>query len=177
MAQKKNTDSDGTVAAEDQLAALDAPAVDPHDQLERDVESQKKLRDEQLAAGAGAEAGLHQEAVDKGDISAARNAASGLGGVVIDNYTRRNANEAMHGHFCTVDLNHEGVKDGYKAAGLVDDDGNYTHRGDYGVFAASGESDPETGYPVTAVVRLRDETGAGVTVPYEALRHAASRGI
>lgn len=146
-------------------------------QTEGLTDDQKKAQAEQLAAGKKAKSGgAHQKAIDDGDISAARNAASNLASVVIDNYTRRNVNEAMHGHFCLIDLSAAGVKEGYKAAGLVDDDGEYTHRGDYGVFLGAGEVD-DKGYPVTGTVRLRDETSVAVTVPYEALRNTPSRGI
>ena len=93
----------------------------------------------------------------------------------MDQFSARDGNDVFEGHFCSVDLSADGVKDAYESAGLVDDDGEYT-AGDYGVYIEPGSLDPDSGIPETAVVRLRDATNARVTVPYDALRPAEARG-
>jgi hypothetical protein len=47
---------------------------------------------------------------------------------------------------------------------------------DYGVYLEPASRDPETGYPVTARVRLRDDTHQVVVVPYAALRPSLAGG-
>jgi hypothetical protein len=84
----------------------------------------------------------------------------------MDNMSRRSDADALTGHFVTIDLGAKGVKDGYKNAGIED------HKGNFGVFVSAGELEPDTGIPVTALVRLRDETHSTVAVPYEALSPA-----
>jgi len=95
--------------------------------------------------------------------------ASTQGGLM-DNLSRRSVHDALEGHFVNIDLNFDGVEDAYKAAGLEG------HEGGYGIYVQPGDCDPETGIPVTAQVRLRDETNARVAVPYDALRPADARG-
>lgn len=79
----------------------------------------------------------------------------------VDGQSRRHVGEALTGHFVTVDRTVEGVPVESLPEG----------RDGYGVYEATVETDGE-GYPETVTVRLRDETNALITVPYEALRPA-----
>lgn len=77
----------------------------------------------------------------------------------VDQLVREDASQVMEGHFCTVDRNHKGVNSDVLPEG---EDG-------FGVYLEPATLD-KNGYPVTAVVRLRDATNARIVVPYEALR-------
>lgn len=87
----------------------------------------------------------------------------GVQGGFIDQMTRRDSSDVPEGHFCTVDRTAKGVDTDLLPEG---EDG-------YGVYLSPGETDKD-GYPVTALVRLRDNTNATITVPYAALRPASA---
>lgn len=87
----------------------------------------------------------------------------------VDGQTRRSGVEVLQGHFCSIDRTAKGVSDELARVGaLADRDG-------YGVYLEPAEVDKD-GYPKTALVRLRDDTHAIVTVPYDALRPAQAGG-
>ncbi len=166
------TKSESPVAARE---SLDAEKAEPVDKREEQAKAQEKQQAEELGrslSGAGAKAMADLQPGQNGTPAEARAKVKGavaIGGH-IDNVSRRSSEDALEGHFVSIDLSDKGVKEGYKNAGLED------HRGDYGVFQAVGGVDPETGIPETVLVRLRDATNAVVTVPYEACRPAEARG-
>ncbi|UTI65611.1 hypothetical protein NBH00_05220 [Paraconexibacter antarcticus] len=70
----------------------------------------------------------------------------------------------IEGHFVTIDSSYDGVSDAYaNVKGLED------HKGFYGVWYSTTREGQ-------AVVRLRDDTAAYVTVPIEALSRAVAGG-
>jgi hypothetical protein len=88
-------------------------------------------------------------------------------GGFIDQMSARDDNDAFEGHHVILDLGNKGVKDAYKHVGLEG------HRGQLGVYVKPIVLDQVTGIPVTALVRLRDDSHALVEVPYEALSPTA----
>jgi hypothetical protein len=109
-----------------------------------------------------------QDRVKAKDMVAVRegvHVTDGLAAGVIDNMTRADDSDVLEGHFCKIDLNHEGV----------DDDLRESHA-DYGVYLGAGSVDPDNGRPILARVRLRDNGGATVVVPYESLRPSRAGG-
>lgn len=83
----------------------------------------------------------------------------------VDNLTRRSDADALEGHFVKIDL-----KNADAAKAIEDVVGGPADDHDYGVYLEPASVDPDSGYPVTAKVRLRDETNGLVVVPYAALR-------
>lgn len=123
-------------------------------------DNQLKAQQEQLKAG--------QKGVAKDGPTVAHNRTTGadsqgVQGGFIDQMTRRDLSDVMEGHFCTVDRTHKDVNTDLLPPG---EDG-------YGVYESPATTDKD-GYPVTANVRLR--SNQLITVPYEALRPAESRG-
>lgn len=96
-------------------------------------------------------------------------------GGFMDQASRRSGADALEGHFVHIDLNDKDVKKAYEDA-FPEDRFPNGHRGDYGVYLEPVLRDPETGVPVTAVVRLRDDTNARLVLPYAALRPAEAGG-
>lgn len=99
----------------------------------------------------------------------------GAQGGVVDNMSRRSDADALEGHFVSIDLNNAEAREAVKQ--VLDPTGDLGvepgfGRGDYGVYIEAAASDPDTGYPITAIVRLRDSSNARVTVPFEALSPA-----
>jgi hypothetical protein len=174
MAESK-TKSNAPVAAREQLDEMEHPGGDPAD-LEQRAKDQEKAQSDALnstltSPGAKDTEKLQADASDA--PAAARAGTSRLTptrGGLIDSASRRSGSDALEGHFVRIDLNDKGVKDAYKSVGLDD------HAGDYGVYLEPATLNSDTGIPETAIVRLRDDTNARVTVPYEALRPAASGG-
>lgn len=155
----KTTKSDAPVAAREQKDADEAATATttPSDDT---ISEQEKAQAEQLKAG--------QNGVAKDGATVAQNRSTGsndagVQGGFIDQMTRRDMSDALEGHFCTVDRTHKDVDENLLPAG---EDG-------YGVYESPAVTD-ENGYPVTANVRLRDNSL--ITVPYEALRPSESRG-
>lgn len=155
------TKSDAPVAAR---AALDQGDTSPG--LDEKAKEQEKLQAKQLREGKGA-------GHDQPDLIPDARAPVGVGGRgvqggVVDNMTRRSAADVMQGHMCTIDRTHDGISD--QARGLLPE-----HTDGYGVYLEPASTD-ENGYPVDAVVILRDSSaGARVTVPYDSL-HPAPAG-
>lgn len=142
--------------------------------LEEQAKAQEKQQAEELKAGAQAKADPAQES----DVPAAKRTGredEKTQNGFMDQMSARSGGDVYEGHFCTVDLNAKGVKEAYKAAGLVNDEDDFVG-GDYGVYIEPGTLDKDSGIPVTAVVRLRDATNARVAVPYDALSPAEARG-
>lgn len=165
----KATKSDAPVAAREQLDAQEADA-NATDNLEEQAKEQEKLQAEQLKAGQGV-------GEDKTDLTPAQQRGNERVGTVagfVDQMSRRSGSDALEGHFVTIDQNFDGVKEAYVQAGLADEDGNPI-AGDYGVYIEPADLD-ETGFPVSGVVRLRDDTNARVVVPYDAMNPAAAGG-
>lgn len=155
----KSTKSDAPVAAREtrDVAEADVATGVPSDDT---ISAQEKAQAEQLKAG--------QNGVAKDGPTVAHNRGTGSNdqGVqngFVDQLTRRSLDDALEGHFCTVDRTHKGVDENQLPAGQ---DG-------YGVYESPATTD-EHGYPVTANVRLR--SNVLITVPYEALRTVEPRG-
>lgn len=166
------TQSDAPVQAREQLQQVEEPGGNLTETLEQRASEQEAQQSEQLqsslsGAGHDATASLQENASD-----APAAARAGVGAQVptqggfVDQASRRSGDDAMEGHFVRIDLNFDGVSDAYEQANLGE------HRGDYGVYLEPVSLHPETGIPEFALVRLRDETNARITVPYEALRPA-----
>lgn len=159
MAQSKSTKSDAPVAARAQLAEQDATA--DTDRLTDAATDQEKLQREELRAGKG---GVAKDGPSIPDNRTPTGVGGrGVQGGFVDQMSRRDASDVMEGHFCTVDRTHKDVDTNLLPAG---EDG-------YGVYVEPAVTD-ENGYPVTATVRLRDNTNRLITVPYEALRPASA---
>jgi hypothetical protein len=112
-----------------------------------------------------------QRSSEPENVAEAR-APSGVNGVGpvearVDQLTSRGPGDVLQGHFCTIDRTHKDLSDQVteRLAGV---DG-------YGVYLEPAEIG-EDGYPVSALVRLRDDSHAVVQVPYAALRPAEPRG-
>lgn len=112
-----------------------------------DVEAADKISHDDNANVAGERAGAGLSEVVQGGL--------------VDGMSRRSGREPLEGHFVTVDRTAEGVSDQLKEVGANPD------RDAYGVYLSPAETDPNTGYPVTINVRLRDDTNALITVPFE----------
>lgn len=170
--KSKATQSDAQVAARDELDTLNAEQTNPADRLEEQAAEQEKLQAEQLKAGQGV-------ADDLTDLTPAEQRGNPRVGTVagkVDNMSRRSGSDALEGHFVDIDRDFDGVEDAYRAAGLVDDDGNLVAgAGYYGVYLEPGSVD-ETGFPTSGVVRLRDATYGMVTVPFDAMNPAEAGG-
>jgi hypothetical protein len=172
--KQSGTKSETTVAARNELNQASGENNDPTSRLEDQAKEQEKLQADLLAKGAKAPADPAQES----DVPAAKRTGREDEKTVngfVDQMSRQDGSQPFEGHFVSVDLNGDGVKEAYEAAGLVDDDDNFV-AGDYGVYIEPATLDKETGLPVTGVVRLRDATNARVVVPYAALRPAEARG-
>lgn len=99
--------------------------------------------------------------------SKAANLEGGPVGGRVDHLTRRSDADALEGHFVKIDLNNADA-----AKAIEDVVGGPADDHDYGVYLEPASVDPEDGYPLTAKVRLRDETNGLVVVPYAALRQS-----
>lgn len=164
--------SESKVAAREQLEAQ-TNANSGTENLEERAKAQEKQQAELLNSKlSGPAVKAIDEANSEDKTAAHARALTDQSGTVgrIDNMSRRSGNDALEGHFVTIDLDNSEVKDAFKQAGLEG------HQGDYGVFLQRALVDPDTGYPTHVVVRLRDETNARVTLPYDALRPAEARG-
>jgi predicted RecA/RadA family phage recombinase len=166
----KSQKSQSTVAARDQLDQQ-AAVADPNEGLESQATEQEKQQKAELAAGAKVPSGASEKYIKEGNVAAARSSSgfsgNGTQNGFVDQLSRRSAEDALEGHFVRIDLNNKDVQAAYSNTQGLDG-----HQGDYGVYLRVGDVDEKTGHPVTAVVRLRDETNAQVIVPYEALRPA-----
>lgn len=174
MAEQKSKQSGTKVAARNELDQASGEQNDPRKRLEDQAKSQEKQQEELLAKGAKAKKDPAQES----DVPVAKRTGrvdEKTQNGFMDQFSARDGNDPYEGHFVSIDLNADGVKDAYDAAGLVDDDDNLVG-GDYGVYVEPATLDPESGIPETIVVRLRDATNARVVVPYAAASPAESRG-
>ena len=181
--------SDAPVAARAQIEAQDREADAQEVQrkeLEDRAKEQEKTQAEELSKkppeGADELGELAQEAP-----AGARAGVSVTGrtqGGFMDKLSVRSGADAFEGHFVTISSEADGVQEAYKQAGLWDDDQADSDddretgflAGFYGVMLTRGATDPETGIPTEAVVRLRDSSHAIVTVPYEACSRAEPAG-
>lgn len=134
---------------------------------------QKKEQREQLAAGKKGPSGAKLKTVvaqRTGDPN-----AKPVNGIV-DNMTRRDGAEPLQGHFVLIDYaGNKGVAEDVQRQLGNDDVEPGPGVADYGVYTQPGELGDD-GYPVTAVVFLRDEHAAQVVVPYKALKRALAGG-
>jgi hypothetical protein len=165
--------ADSRTAARVQLDALDEdPEGDPRPALEQQASEQEEQQQKQLASK------LPGSDRTSMTIAEQRNGQRGetpfLGRV--DNMTVRSDEDPLEGHFVYIDFNGEGgeeAKQAVSAAGVAAEPG--LGSADYGIYLQPG-SIGEDGYPETAVVQLRDEHAAVLTVPYSALKRAPQGG-
>lgn len=172
MAEKNQ--SDAPVAAREQVEQINAPggaASDALEQRAKDQEAEQRKALDSSLSGAAHDAVTETQARASDAPAAARQGAPGTvstQGGLMDQASRRSGADALEGHFVSIDLNHKGVKEAYKSVGLED------HRGDWGVYLEPAVLNPDTGIPEFALVRLRDDTNARLTVPYDALSPSAA---
>lgn len=185
-AKSKATESDSPVAAEEQLAQREGEPVGADGKtLEDRAEEQKAEQADELKAGKqGVTAEEKAYIKEVAEAPAGPRAGHGVNAPTVngkmDQMSRRNVGDALEGHFVTIDASVDGVEEAYRDARLIRDEnderGEYKHQGYYGVYLQPAALDQKTGIPVTAVVRLRDDTNALVRVPYESLSPADPRG-
>lgn len=171
----KQTKSESPVAARERLDERTDPGAST-DVLEQQATDQERTQREELGSslsGPGHKATEKLQANADKVPAAARaghEAEAPTKGGFVDQLSRRDGSDALEGHFVSIDLNDKGVKDAYAQVGLDD------HTGSYGVYLEPASLNPETGIPESAIVRLRDDTNARVTVPYGALSPAVAGG-
>jgi hypothetical protein len=168
---EKSTKSDSPVAARERLDQATSPGGSTSTLEQQATEQERTQADELNSSLSGEGAKAAQKLQEKASEApaaarAGHEADTPTRGGLMDQASRRSGADALEGHFVTLDLNHKGVKDAYKGVGLED------HRGQYGVYLEPAALNPDTGIPETVIVRLRDDTNARVTVPYEALSPA-----
>ena len=158
-------------AAEAELSQRQERAADPEKGLKEQAREQRKEQREELAAGKKGPSGAKLKTIAAqrtGDPNAKPVAGR------VDNMTRRDGSDPLEGHFVHIDYSKASVRDAVKAQ-LGDHVEPGIGSADYGVFTEVGEIG-EDGYPVTAVVFLRDEHGARITVPFDALSRDTAGG-
>jgi hypothetical protein len=180
--------SESNVAARDELQQRQAgPDGDAEKGLKQSAKDQETAQRQQLsggkASGAGARAArTSRRLAREGNIAAQRDGGPGAVQGRVDNMSRRDDTDVDMGTFCYIDYsNKEAVK--AVASQLAPEGSALAKQGfepglgsaDYGVFLQPGDLD-EKGYPVTAVVLLRDEHAAQVTVPYDSIKPAPQGG-
>lgn len=174
MASRKATRTDSPVAAREELDAgqTDAAQVQ-QERLEEQASDQEQLQKEQLQAG------TRLGGADRSGLSIPEQ-RSGVGvrpfNGRVDNMTKRSDADVLEGHFAVLDYENFGkeIREALKVSGVAAEGG--VGDADYGVYLEPSDLDPETGYPATARVQLRDEHAAVIVVPYEALRPAPQGG-
>lgn len=182
-----STKSDSPVPAREELQQRNAPEGEGDAGLKKQAREQEKAQRQQLAAGkakgeAAKAARADKAALRQGNVAVARDGAQGNGPVQgrVDNMTRRDDTDVDQGHFCLIDYSDKAtvkqVADQLAPKGsALEAQGFEPGLGsaDYGVYLAPGSVD-ENGYPVTAIVLLRDEHSAQVVVPYDAIKPAGA---
>lgn len=171
MTTAAETKQDTAPAAD---ASQDAGAAAPPEPSPVD-----QLREDQLKAGKAT--GKAKRAADQFKrATPAEHRAGQLGAKPIDgrvdNMTRRDDNDVLQGHFCRIDYGKMSAEDVASVESIVGEGNTGVGRADYGVYLHPGALDPTTGYPLTAVVLLRDEHSAQIVVPYDALVAANAGG-
>jgi hypothetical protein len=182
--------SDSPVAARAELdQRQQGPEGDAEGALKQDAKQQEQAQSAQLAAGRAKGAARKAAAADRraarqGNVAVLRDGEVGSGPVRgrVDNMTRRDDTDVNEGHFCYIDYGNAEAKK-MVLSQLAPKGSALAQQGfepgvgsaDYGVYLQAGGLD-ETGYPVTAVVLLRDEHAAQVVVPYDAISPAPARG-
>lgn len=184
-----STKSDSPVPAREELQQRQqGPEGNQEKALKEQAQSQEKAQRKALAGGKAKGAAAKAAAGDKkaarqGNIAVLRDGVQGNGPTRgrVDNMTRRDDTDVDEGHFCFIDYSDakvvKMVKDQLAPEGsALAEQGFEPGLGsaDYGVYLQPGSLNPETGYPELATVLLRDEHGAQVVVPYDALRPAAA---
>lgn len=172
-----------------------APTTDPvsADEPEGESEGQgneddpeepttEEKRDAQLAAGEEVGAFAADSAAELADMTPAEQRAGRRGATLIDgrvdNMSRRDDSDPLFGHFVRIDFDGEDGETARKAVEAFIGEGNAgVGSGDYGVWVDNGTLDPDTGYPITCTVMLRDEHAVQVPgVPHSALRNTSQGG-
>lgn len=181
--------SDSPVPAREELEQREqGPEGDRESALKSEAREQEKAQRAQLAGGkakgdvAKAARG-ERKALRQGNVAVARDGVQGNGPTRgrVDNMTRRDDTDVDEGHFCFINYSDksvvQAVKDQLAPKGsALDAQGFEPGLGsaDYGVYLQPGALNPETGYPETAIVLLRDEHSAQVVVPYDAIQPAGA---
>lgn len=174
-AKRATTRSDSPVAAREQVQSTEHE--DNREQLAKEQEAQQRAELRDKGTRAQREHGKRLADMDPAGQRAKAVAPGAVQGGLMDSMSQRTGADAMTGHFVRIDLNNKDVQEAY--AGVFPEERfgeGYKHTGDFGVYVDNGLVDPETGIPETVLVRLRDDTHALVTVPYEAVRPAQAGG-
>lgn len=182
-----STKSDSPVPAREELEQRNAPDGEGEKGLKQQAREQEKAQRAQLASGKAKGGAAKAAAADKklarqGNVAVLRDGPQGNGPTQgrVDNMTRRDDTDVDQGHFCLIDYSDKAVVkavadqlapkgSALEAQGFEPGLGS----ADYGVYLAPGSVD-ENGYPVTAIVLLRDEHSAQVVVPYDAIKPAGA---
>jgi hypothetical protein len=184
-----STKSDSPVPAREELQQRDqGPDGDRESALKDQARDQEKAQRQQLAGGkakgdVAKSARADKKALRQGNVAVARDGVQGNGPTRgrVDNMTRRDDTDVDEGHFCFIDYSKAEVRkmvqdqlapkgSALEAQGFEPGLGS----ADYGVYLQPGALDDETGYPVTAIVLLRDEHSAQIVVPYDAIKPAGA---
>jgi hypothetical protein len=166
----RSSKSDSPVAAEEQLAQARGETGEEGTPLEKQAKEQKAQQAEELAAGKGAGSGEKDKLVKKGLVAAARRQPGlPVNQAKMDNLSVRSGADALEGHFVSLDVDADGVKESLKGVGLVNDDDEVVNSDELFIYLEPVEVDPNTGVPETVLLRPRSSANAFFTVPYEAL--------
>jgi hypothetical protein len=184
------TQSDSPVPARQELEQREqGPEGDREGQLKEQAKEQEKAQKEQLAGGkvsgdAAKGARADKKLAREGNIAVLRDGPQGNGPTRgrVDNMTRRDDSDVDEGHFCYIDYSEKSVREAVQSqlapegsALAAQDFEPGLGSADYGVYLQPGQLG-EDGYPLTAIVLLRDEHSAQVVVPYDAIKPAPQGG-
>jgi hypothetical protein len=183
--------SDSPVAARAELdQRQQGPEGDAEGALKQDAKDQEQAQSAQLAGGkargaARRAASADRKAARQGNVAVLRDGEVGSGPLRgrVDNMTRRDDTDVEEGHFCVIDYGASAEAKKAVASQLAPKGSALAEQGfepglgsaDYGIYLQPGSLD-ENGYPLTAIVLLRDEHAAQVVVPYDALSATSRRG-
>jgi hypothetical protein len=166
----RSSKSDSPVAAEEQLAASRGETGDQGSSLEQQAKEQKAQQSEELASGRNVGSKEKDKLVKKGLVASARRQPGlPVNQAKMDNVSVRSGADALEGHFVSLDVDADGVKDSLKGVGLVNDDDELVNSDELYIYLEPVEVDASTGVPETVLVRPRSSANAFFTVPYEAL--------
>lgn len=184
-----STKSDSPVPAREELQQRQqGPEGNQEEALKQSAKDQEKAQRQQLAGGKAKGAVAKAAAADRkaarqGNVAVARDGVQGNGPTRgrVDNMTRRDDTDVDEGHFCFIDYSKAEVRKMVQDQ-LAPEGSALANQGfepglgsaDYGVYLQPGALSPDTGYPETAIVLLRDEHSAQVVVPYDAIKPAGA---
>lgn len=174
------TTSKSTVPARAEAEQRDTRTTDraARRRTEQEARDQEKRQAEELKAGkaAGAERKAARSFADASPAEQ-RHRKLGVGPLngTVDNMTQRDGSDPLLGHMVHIDYSDKAVVKSLKQQ-LGDHVEPGPGQASYGVLLDVGEVDPDSGYPITGRVFLRDEHAAQVVLPYDCLSRAEQVG-